>query len=63
MKLRETYPGKFLRNQAEGKKTHVKKNVWVQKAEGNEAHSLHVGDVKLRETYPNKFLRNQAEGK
>ena len=35
VKLRETYPNKFLRNQAEGKP--VSKIIWVQKAKGNEA--------------------------
>ena len=64
VRLSETSPNKFWRNQAERKETLVK--IYLS-PEGQRTRILHtcvyVDAVRLSETSPNKFWRNQAGGK
>ena len=64
MRLSETSPNKFWRNQAERKETLVK--IYLGK-KGQRKQILctyvYVDAVRLSETSPNKFWRNQGGGK
>ena len=62
VRLSETSPNKFWRNQAEGKSTQVKICLGPE-GQGKLILYAYVDAVRLSKTSPNKFWRNQAEGK